>query len=424
MSKTAVVLGGGGAKGAYQIGVFKALKKLGIHYDIITGSSVGSINGAIIAQGDYTCAKKMWQSISTNNILDLKSEIDESSPDTHKQLIKELIGNNGCDYNNLKTLLAKHIDEKKLRNSPVDFGLVTVKYPSMTPLYIFKEEMEEGKIADYILGSSAFFPAMKPHKIDGDMYIDGGYNDNIPINMAIERGADTIIAVDLKSVGLVKKPKDKNIKIIRIDSYSDLGDLLVFDTKRSKINIKLGYYDTLKAFGKYEGYKYTFYKDELNRNYKKLYHLPESILTSENEKFINRLKKIIANNLKPKFKDSTYSEQEYFNMIFENTLELFKVPYLEVYKVKKANFLLKKIYASIDSTGISDLIKSDSKQNIFKKTKDIKNILKDIDRLTLIKHITENIEKYINENPILLYLIAITIPVEFASAVYIYLLIK
>ena len=213
MSKTALVFGGGGAKGAYQIGAVKALNKLKIKYDIITGCSVGSINGAIVAQGDFDLAMKLWKTLSTDKILDLKE--NETGIN-----VKGAFENSGYDYTNLKNLLIKYIDEDKLRKSPVDYGLVTVKYPEMMPLYIFKEDMEIGKIVDYILGSSAFFPAMKPHKIGENMYIDGGFSDNLPINMAIEKGVDKIIAIDLKAVGMIKKPKSKDVKIRHVYFYT------------------------------------------------------------------------------------------------------------------------------------------------------------------------------------------------------------
>ena len=54
MSKTAVVLAGGGSRGAYQIGVWKALRELGIEYQLVTGTSVGALNGVLMVQGDFS----------------------------------------------------------------------------------------------------------------------------------------------------------------------------------------------------------------------------------------------------------------------------------------------------------------------------------------------------------------------------------
>ena len=58
--KRAIVLSGGGSKGAYQIGVWKALRKLHINYDIVTGTSVGALNSILFVQKDYLKALKLW----------------------------------------------------------------------------------------------------------------------------------------------------------------------------------------------------------------------------------------------------------------------------------------------------------------------------------------------------------------------------
>ena len=64
MGKKAVVLSGGGSKGAYQVGVWKALRKLHYHYEIVTGTSVGAINGAFMVQRDYFKCLKLWENIN------------------------------------------------------------------------------------------------------------------------------------------------------------------------------------------------------------------------------------------------------------------------------------------------------------------------------------------------------------------------
>ena len=59
-----LVLGGGGAKGAYQIGAWKALRELDFHFNCIIGTSVGSLNGALIAQNSFDEAVDLWENIS------------------------------------------------------------------------------------------------------------------------------------------------------------------------------------------------------------------------------------------------------------------------------------------------------------------------------------------------------------------------
>lgn len=65
----AIVLGGGGTKGSYEIGVWKALLELGISYDIVTGTSIGAINGALMVMGDYKRAVSLWQKLDFHDVI-------------------------------------------------------------------------------------------------------------------------------------------------------------------------------------------------------------------------------------------------------------------------------------------------------------------------------------------------------------------
>lgn len=420
MSKTAIVFGGGGAKGAYQIGAVKALLKLKIKYDIITGCSVGSINGAIVAQGDFDLGLKLWKTLSTDKILDLKEEETEIN-------IKDAFENSGYDYTNLKNLLLKYIDEDKLRKSNIDYGLVTVKYPEMTPLYIFKEDMEKGKIVDYILGSSAFFPAMKPHKIGDNLYIDGGFSDNLPINMAIKKGADKIIAIDLKAVGMIKKPKGKDVKITRISSYYDLGKILDFNKDQAKKNMKLGYNDTLKTFGKLDGFKFTFQKGDILKHSKKIAPKIDNMaeIMFENNKhlknlFIKGINFLYQNETK---KDGKPSHKDISIFALESIMENLSLPYFETYKLKKAHFLINKKLKEYDISDLSNLkellITFNLSGNIMDIIKKLKQAVDSFDKIKFIKFLSENIDYLLEKNPKLLTFLGICTPKEFLCAVYI-----
>ena len=112
------------------------------------------------------------------------------------------------------------------------------------------------------MASSACFPAMKPWEIDGQQYIDGGYCDNLPIQMAVDAGAEEIIAVDLNAVGVKRKLKESwPAELTIIEPLDDLGFLLSFDEDRSKVNMRRGYFDAMKAFGLMEGRDYAFKRD-------------------------------------------------------------------------------------------------------------------------------------------------------------------
>ncbi len=418
MSKTALVLGGGGAKGSYQVGVLEALKNLKIKYDIVTGASVGSINGAIAVLGNISTARKLWKTLTVKNVLDL-SEEDE------KVDIKRIIEKGGYSYGNLKKLLEKYINEDDFKKSPIDYGLVTVKYPEMVPVYKFKEDIENGHLVDYILGSSAFFPAMRPFEILGSLYIDGGFSDNLPINMAIEKGADNIIAVDLKAIGLIKKARNKDINIIRISPSRDLGEVLAFDPKRAKINMKLGYLDTLKVFKEADGYYYTFKNKDISAFIKK------SNLNSMINKLLKSLPKAYRTAFLKSFelvyktetgKTDTPSTRDYLIYILEYLMSLCNLPCYEIYSLKKANILIVKSFKTVETDSFysikENLLKLNLKGSLQSLIRNANDIIKTADKKTLIKLIYENFESIKRKNSLILIILAIVAPKELLSALY------
>lgn len=263
MNKTALVLAGGGSRGSYELGVWQALREMEVDIDIVTGTSIGSINGAAIAQGDYDTAVALWDSIETSNVVDMP--INENDPlpkkvwQTYQNFVFNFIKSGGTDTNPLKEMLKSFLDEKKVRSSHIKYGLVTLEKDTNIPRELFISDIPEGKMIDYIIASSSIYPAFKPHTIDNIRYVDGAYHDNLPVKMAVEQGATDIIAVDLEAFGVVKKENMKQAnRVVYIRSYWSLGPTLVFDKTIIRRNIRLGYLDTLKAYGAYEGNAFTF----------------------------------------------------------------------------------------------------------------------------------------------------------------------
>ena len=82
-------------------------------------------------------------------------------------------------------------------------------------------------------------------------------------------GAEEIVAVDLRTIGLKKKVKNSNAKITYISPNNNLGSFLFFDKSLSVINMEYGYNDTMKVFKKLDGIKYTFKKGDLEHIFNK-----------------------------------------------------------------------------------------------------------------------------------------------------------
>ncbi|TDT58399.1 patatin-like phospholipase family protein [Fonticella tunisiensis] len=275
MKEYGLVLAGGGAKGGYEIGVWKALRELNISIKAVAGTSVGALNGAIIAQDDFDTAYKLWTSISIENVIKLEKEVAVVNENRKKSMglltaIKNAITAGGLDITPLKEMLLEIIDEDRIRNSPVDLGIVTFSLSDFKPLKLFKKDIPEGKLVDYLL-ASACFPAFKPHEIDNKRFIDGGVYDNVPISLMLEKGIKDIISVDISGPGISRKVDKKGLNLIEIKASEDLGGTLDFNGERSKANIELGYYDTLKAFGKLKGSRYFIFPNEDFNEAKELY---------------------------------------------------------------------------------------------------------------------------------------------------------
>lgn len=254
----ALVLAGGGARGSYQVGVWRALTELGWRPQIITGTSVGSLNGAMFALDLYETARDMWLTIRSQDVMELPEENADLS-ELHS-FLQNVVRAGGMDVTPLEEIVERVLDEDKLRTSPVRFGLVTVEQHGLKARELPLEEIPKGRVKDYLLASAACFPALRARQIDGVKFLDGGYSDNMPTGLAKTMGAEELVCVDLEGVGITR-PNRTGLPTILIKSYWELGDILSFDPDTARRNIELGYYDTLRAFGKLRGCAYAVSSD-------------------------------------------------------------------------------------------------------------------------------------------------------------------
>ena len=257
--RKALVLAGGGARGSYQVGVWRALTELGWNPQIITGTSVGSLNGAMFALDLYETARDMWTSIRSQDVMELPEET-RNLTELH-QFLRDVVRAGGMDVTPLEEIVERVLDEDALRASPIRFGLVTVEKRGLKPRELPLEEIPKGKVKDYLLASAACFPALRAKQIDGVQFLDGGYRDNMPTGLAQKMGAEELVCVDLEGVGITL-PHRTGLPTTMVRSYWELGDILHFDPDTARRNIELGYYDTLRAFGRLRGCAYAVAKNE------------------------------------------------------------------------------------------------------------------------------------------------------------------
>jgi NTE family protein len=264
ISMRGIAFEGGGARGAYQVGVWKAFDELGMQFDGITGTSVGAINGALMIQGDLDKALTMWSEIDPAQIF-ASENIQEEKPGLLDRLPGNLAGfmrifhssiqSKGIDITPLKELLHEHISEERIRASGKDFGLVTVSVSDMTPKEVFLDEIPPGQLVDYIIASSSL-PVFQSQRVEGKRYLDGAFYDRLPINMLLKKGYDEVIAVSIGGLGVRRRTRKTKAAITYIEPAESLGNVLEFDTERIRYNIQLGYYDTLRVMKGYRGQQY------------------------------------------------------------------------------------------------------------------------------------------------------------------------
>lgn len=259
-------LSGGGVRGSYQIGAYYALKKCHIKIDGFVGTSIGSFNAAMLAAGKDKELLEFWQNVNVGEIIGFNNKYIEELKEEHKsnnvfyhlfKNAKDVVVNKGFNTDGLEKILKKLDLEDEIRKSKKDFGLVTVRAKGYKPIYKFIEDIPKGKLNDYLL-ASCYLPVFKMQKlIDETYYIDGGFYDNNPANMLLNKGYDKVYAVDLDAVGLKRRIKDKS-KVVVIKSRHNLKSILNTNLDDIKYNIKLGYYDTIRVLKKLDGSKYIF----------------------------------------------------------------------------------------------------------------------------------------------------------------------
>ena len=306
-------LEGGGAKGAYQAGAYIALVKNKIKPSIIAGTSIGSVNAALMAQGDINKLVDLWLN-TTVDIFGINSELIEKikTKDIKKEDIllgyenvKAILKNRGIDTSIILKMIKENVDEKKLRKSNIKFGLVTIKVKGMKPLELTIDDIPYGQVAEYIL-ASCYLPVFnfKPI-IDDSYYIDGGFYNNIPLSLVENYGCDTIYSIRIKGPGISHNKLKKTTKVIEIKPSRNLGSIIFFDREKNINNMLLGYYDTLRVINKVDGEYYYFKKKKIKYYNKivkridkvKLSRLKKIYLVKDNKELVIKIvEKILKQN--------------------------------------------------------------------------------------------------------------------------------
>lgn len=261
--KRALVLSGGGSRGAYECGAWRALQEMNIRLDGVYGTSIGAMNAALVAQGDYEIALRLWENIRVDQIVSLEEGEEfsvERMASRKRDLIPFLLENARnflMDITPMERLMAQNICEGRVRASGMELGMMITRVPQFSPMEVRLREIPQGRLHDYLLASASCFPIFPLKNLDGELTMDGGYADNLPIGMAIADGAEEIIAIDIHTRSV--HPEYVGMPFLTlVHPLHELCGFLDFNPEQLRRARMLGYYDTLKAYGRLDGIRYTF----------------------------------------------------------------------------------------------------------------------------------------------------------------------
>jgi NTE family protein len=181
--RTAFVLAGGGSRGAVQVGMLEELSRRGIRADRVFGASVGAINGASYA-GDPTLSgvehmKDIWREVKGTDIFP-RGTFD--GPWAFFQKRAAVHANTG-----LRRIIEEGLTYENLEDAVIPIEVVTTSLTDGRERWI-----THGPAVEAILASSAIPSIFPPVTIDGDVLVDGGVVNNVPISRALGAGCDRI----------------------------------------------------------------------------------------------------------------------------------------------------------------------------------------------------------------------------------------
>ena len=318
-----LVLDGGGARGAYQIGAWKALHEAGVQIRGIAGTSVGALNGALICMGDVDEAEHIWKEMTFSKVMDVDDDWMErlfQKEVPMRELLKELmlrLRDGGIDVTPLKDLIHNVLDEDRIRSAGIDFSLLTFSLSDMKELDLTLDEIPEGLLADFLLASACLL-GFKNEPLHGKTYLDGGVINNVPLNSLVKRGYRDIITVRIYGPGREPRVRlDEGTQVYEIAPRVHLGSIIEFQGKRSRQNLKIGYYDAKRMVYGLKGLIYYIDSDRDEEEY-------TTMLSNISEKTRKEIR------AKLRLPHTATNETLYLAML-EASAKYFRIPKYQVY---------------------------------------------------------------------------------------------
>ncbi|HWG90433.1 MAG TPA: patatin-like phospholipase family protein [Candidatus Thermoplasmatota archaeon] len=213
----AVVLSGGGARGAYEFGVYKALHRAGLEPDLITGTSVGAITGALIASGaSIEQMEEVWMNLHTSNLLRMRKDIWGLPRWTHF-----------CEESPLREIIERNVDFKALRESRIKLAITAIDVQTGQTHTFTNREIG----MEHLLATAAIPLVFPMVDVGGTPFWDGGLAGGTPLKPAVKLGATEIYAIVVSPMTTGSLPPPTNL----LESMSRLMEIVEVTALREDV---------------------------------------------------------------------------------------------------------------------------------------------------------------------------------------------
>lgn len=254
-NKIGLVFSGGGAKGSYQIGVWKALREVGLERVIthVSGTSVGALNACFFAIGAFEQAVEAWNSLAVRDVLAIdKNKIDALATKvedlgiarTFAESALSLLGKNRSggifSRNRLSRLIEQELDSTAIQHSQIKAYATCFEKSTMEAEYFLLNTQNAETIKAILLASSAIPVVFESHTIGQKEYLDGGLVDNTPIRPLYDAGVRSFIVVHLSQTGVVDTKLYPGARFLEIASVRDRGNFLTGTLNFSRQTVEQG----------------------------------------------------------------------------------------------------------------------------------------------------------------------------------------
>ena len=259
--KIGLVLAGGGGKGAYELGVWKALDELKLtkYITVFSGTSIGAFNSVLFAMNDMKKADELWEEVTMDKLVPIsKSELIKRGIGLYiggknLQLAKKFLNyklEHGAIANDgAIEVVEKYLDFNKIKeNNKICYAACT-KLSDFSEKYFKINDFDEETGKKIVLASASLPLIYDCTEVLGEKYIDGGIADNIPIQPVYGENCNIIIVVLLSKEAQVDRTLYPNSKLIVISpenlDENTITGILNLNTDAKRMRIIEGYNDTI-----------------------------------------------------------------------------------------------------------------------------------------------------------------------------------